>query len=216
MLNDSTVDTDTFDHFVSQVRCFSSYMCLFLLIYYTASKGCKWCTQWWRQAHKGRSRQLDQSNILPSISPQPEATRWPWSSKQYHRSLVMSNWTFLGWWQVYYTYLCLSRWHILFDSVCRKIRNAELDISEDYFLACLYPKGLGNPDDVVRGFLCSGLLIKVSNFSIPYSPTSNRTSDILRSFHITIILRNIRWARVRRRSKSEEAEISISEEGNED
>ena len=70
---------------------------------------------------------------------------------------------------------------LLFDSVRRKIRNAELDISEDYFLACLYPKGLGNPDDVVRGFLRSGLLIKVSNFSIHYLPTSNQTSDLFTS-----------------------------------
>jgi hypothetical protein len=60
----------------------------------------------------------------------------------------------------------------LFGSVRRKIRNAELDISEDYFLACLYPRGLGNPDDVERGFLRSGLLIKVCKFSIYYLPTS--------------------------------------------
>ena len=54
--------------------------------------------------------------------------------------------------------------NISFDSVRRKIRHAELDISEDYFLACLYPKGLGNPDDLEHGFLRSGLLIKVCNF----------------------------------------------------
>ena len=127
----------------------------------------------------------------------------------------MSNWIFLGWWQVYYTYLCLSHWHILFDSVRRKVRHAELDISEDYFLACLYSKGLGNPDDVEHGFLCSGPVIKVHNFSINYLPT-NRTSDLLCTFHITIILRGIRWARIWRRSQLEEAEIGFSEEGNED
>ena len=172
MLNDSTVDTDTFNHFISQVSsCFSS-LCQFLLIYSAASKGCKWCTQRRCQAHKGGSRQLDQSNILSNNSPQPEATRWPWSSKWHHRSPVMSNWTFLGWWRVRYTYRCLSRWRILFDSVRCKIQNAELDISEDYFLACLYPRGLGNPDDVERGFLRSGLLIKVCKFFIYYLPTS--------------------------------------------
>ena len=49
----------------------------------------------------------------------------------------------------------------IFCSVRRKIQTAELDISEDYFLTCLYPKGYGNPDDVERGFLRSGLLLKV-------------------------------------------------------
>ena len=45
MLNNSAVDTDTFDRFISQVQCFLSYVCLFLLIYSTASKGCERCTQ---------------------------------------------------------------------------------------------------------------------------------------------------------------------------
>ena len=53
-----------------------------------------------------------------------------------------------------------------FCSVRRKIQTAELDISEDYFLTCLYPKGVGNPDDVERGFLRSGLLVKVCKLSI--------------------------------------------------
>ena len=71
-------------------------------------------------------------------------------------------------------------WHILFDSVCCKIRTAELDISEDYFLACLYPKGLGNPNNVESGFLYSGLLVKVHNFFINYLPTNqNQTFCIL-------------------------------------
>src|SRR6266545_5865981 len=94
------------------------------------------------------------------------------------------------------------RLHISFDRVRRMVRHAELDISEDYFLACLYPKGLGNPNDVERGFLRSGLLIKVRDFSINYLPT-NRTSDLLCAFHITIILRGIRRARIRRRPQSE-------------
>ena len=50
-------------------------------------------------------------------------------------------------------------------SVRRKIRNAEIDISEDFFLTCLYPNGRGNPDDVEQGFLRSSLLVKVCNFS---------------------------------------------------
>jgi hypothetical protein len=53
-----------------------------------------------------------------------------------------------------------------FCSVRRKIRTAELDISKDYFLTCLYPQGVGNPDDVEHGFLRSGLLVKVCKFFI--------------------------------------------------
>ena len=42
MLNDSAIDMDTFDRFISQVfECFLSYVYLFLLIYSTASKGCE-------------------------------------------------------------------------------------------------------------------------------------------------------------------------------
>ena len=57
--------------------------------------------------------------------------------------------------------ICLT---YFFHSIRRKIRTAELDISEDYFLTCLYPKGLGNSDDVEHGFLRSGLLVKVYHF----------------------------------------------------
>lgn len=215
MLNDCTVNTDTFDRFISQVQCFSS-MYLFLLMYPAASKGCEWCTQWRCQAHKRGGCQLDQSNTLPNNSPQPEATRWPWSSKWYHRPFVVSNRTFLGWWRVRYIYWRPSHWRILFDSVRRKIRNAELDISEDYFLTCLYPKGLGDPNDVERGFLRSGLLIKVCKFPSIIYLLQYQTSDLLCYFHITIILRGIWWARVWRRAKSEEAEIGFSQEGNKD
>jgi hypothetical protein len=55
---------------------------------------------------------------------------------------------------------------VCFCSVRRKIQNAELNISEDYFLTCLYPNGVGYPDNVERGFLRSGLLVKVCNVSI--------------------------------------------------
>lgn len=97
----------------------------------------------------------------------------------------MSNWTFLGWWQVCSTYWCLLHWRTLFDSVRCKIRNAELDISEDYFLACLYPRGFGNPDDVERGFLRSSLLLKVFTFFNYYSPTliPNTRPFVLSSHH---------------------------------
>ncbi len=61
--------------------------------------------------------------------------------------------------------VCRLNKHCFF-SVRRKIQTAELDISEDYFLTCLYPQGVGNPDDVERGFLRSGLLVKVCSFSI--------------------------------------------------
>jgi hypothetical protein len=52
-----------------------------------------------------------------------------------------------------------------FCSVCRTIQTAELDISEDYFLTCLYSRGIGNSDDVEHGFLRSGLLVRVCIFS---------------------------------------------------
>ena len=77
--------------------------------------------------------------------------------------------------------------YMFFCSVRRKIQTAELDISEDYFLTCLYPNGLGYADDVEHGFLRSGLLIKVRKPSVYCLPTY-RISDLLCSFHITIIL----------------------------
>ncbi|KAF8958643.1 hypothetical protein BDZ97DRAFT_1668205, partial [Flammula alnicola] len=45
------------------------------------------------------------------------------------------------------------------------------DISDNYFLTCLYPKGYGIPDDMERFFLCSSLLVKVykSIFTVPSS-----------------------------------------------
>ena len=49
-------------------------------------------------------------------------------------------------------------------SVRARIRNGELDISEDFFLTCLYPKGYGNPNDVEKYFLRSSLLVKVVFF----------------------------------------------------
>ena len=67
------------------------------LICAAASEGCKWRTQWRCQAHKGGSRQLDQSDILSDNTPQPEATRQSWSSEWYCWSLVMSHWTFMEW-----------------------------------------------------------------------------------------------------------------------
>ncbi len=36
-----------------------------------------------------------------------------------------------------------------------------INISEDYFLRCFYPYGTGDPDNVEKGFLRSGLLVKV-------------------------------------------------------
>lgn len=45
--------------------------------------------------------------------------------------------------------------------VCSDIRAGVLDISENYFLGCLYPKAQGNPELVERNFLRSGLLVKV-------------------------------------------------------
>ncbi len=41
------------------------------------------------------------------------------------------------------------------------IRAGTVNISEDYFLRCFYPYGNGDPDNVEKGFLRSGLLVKV-------------------------------------------------------
>jgi hypothetical protein len=45
--------------------------------------------------------------------------------------------------------------------VCSDIRAGVLDISDNYFLNCLYPKAQGDPDDVEKNFLRSGLLVKI-------------------------------------------------------
>ena len=69
--------------------------------------------------------------------------------------MTLSMWPRLG-----YFILWRTGWWLLF-SVRARIRNGELDISEDYFLTCLYPKGYGNPNDVEKYFLRSSLLVKV-------------------------------------------------------
>ena len=54
-----------------------------------------------------------------------------------------------------------------------RVRNGicagTINISEDYFLRCFYPYGKGDPDNVEKGFLRSGLLVKVcSIMSTPF------------------------------------------------
>ncbi|KJA13399.1 hypothetical protein HYPSUDRAFT_151639 [Hypholoma sublateritium FD-334 SS-4] len=54
------------------------------------------------------------------------------------------------------------------------IRAGTINISEDYFLRCFYPYGIGDPDNVEKGFLRSGLLVKTySNIFI--SPSSSES-----------------------------------------
>jgi len=92
--------------------------------------------------------------------------------------------------------LSISVYILICCRVRRKIQTGEHDISEDYFLTCLYPRGIGNPEDVELGFLRSGLLVKVV---FPFSSTSTTTyqpSDFLCSFYIPIILGSIRPARI--------------------
>jgi hypothetical protein len=63
-------------------------------------------------------------------------------------------------------------------SVRARIFNGELDISEDFFLTCLYPKGYGNPNDVEKYFLRSSLLVKVVFFlfrGLEIDPLSSQT-----------------------------------------
>ncbi|KAF9470887.1 hypothetical protein BDN70DRAFT_901767 [Pholiota conissans] len=56
------------------------------------------------------------------------------------------------------------------------IRAGTININEDYFLRCFYPHGKGDPDNVEKGFLRSGLLVKTySNIFI--SPSSSESFD---------------------------------------
>ena len=112
--------------------------------------------------------------------------------------------------------LSISAYILICCRVRRKIQTGEYDISEDFFLTCLYPRGIGNPEDVELGFLRSGLLVKVA---FPFSSTSEtntyQPSDFLCSFYIPIILRSIRPARIRRGTKSKGNENDFTEESHE-
>lgn len=55
-----------------------------------------------------------------------------------------------------------------FFRVRSAIQAGSLDISEDFFLRCLYPHGNGDPRNVEKGFLRSKLLLKVT-FAFRYS-----------------------------------------------
>lgn len=48
-------------------------------------------------------------------------------------------------------------------SVRQKVRNLDPDFStaSSYFINAFYPKGKGDPNDIEKGFLRSGLLVKV-------------------------------------------------------
>ncbi len=56
----------------------------------------------------------------------------------------------------YYPRICVYSY-----SVRNGIRAGTINISEDYFLRCFYPYGEGDPDNIEKGFLRSGLLVKV-------------------------------------------------------
>lgn len=94
---------------------------------------------------------------------------------------------------------------IFFYSIRRKIWMAELDISEDYFLTCLYPRGLGNSDDVEHGFLRSGLLVKVYRFCplIFYLPTIRLFVHFShhRRLQRHLMSKNLKMGRIRRSRK---------------
>lgn len=48
------------------------------------------------------------------------------------------------------------------------IQTGVLSISDDYFLTCFYPNGRGDPNDLEKNFLRSGLLLKVQFFLWAY------------------------------------------------
>ncbi len=102
---------------------------------------------------------------------------------------------------------CLIPWCILFYSVRHKIQTGELDISEDYFLTCLYPRGHGNSDDVEYGFLRSGLLLKVRKTILPVIGiylSSNRPFVLFSHHHRPrrhLMSRNLRRDQVERNRK---------------
>ena len=68
------------------------------------------------------------------------------------------------------------------------IRAGVINISEDYFLTCFYPKGQGNPNNVELNFLRSGLLLKVLGFIICCALPDN-SLDILCYLHLTHVIR---------------------------
>jgi len=105
----------------------------------------------------------------------------------------------------------------LLCSIRARIRNGELDISEDFFLTCLYPKGYGNPNDVEKYFLRSSLLVKVVFCFVSGSWNwFAEFPDILRYLHLSFIFWGIRRTRIWWWTNSEEAEDSFTKEGDEE
>ena len=165
MLVDPAVDTDTFNHFIAQVRYV--YVSLLLFNSLQLQKGANDA----RSDDVRRAKEEIANWINQTLSPTT-----PLSVKQRDDRGLQNEITGrllcpieLSWDDIEYTTLrvIVSAFDIFFCSVRRKIQTAELDISEDYFLTCLYPKGYGNPDDVEHGFLRSGLLLKVCKTCIP-------------------------------------------------
>jgi len=67
----------------------------------------------------------------------------------------------------------------------------KLNVGDDYFLTCLYPKGEGSADDVEHKFLKSQLLVKVCHDSkFFYSFLSLLLTlffqDFLRNIHLAV------------------------------
>ena len=60
-----------------------------------------------------------------------------------------------------YLVCCSPHNQVFAYSVRNGIRAGTINISEDYFLRCFYPYGEGDPNNVEKGFLRSGLLVKV-------------------------------------------------------
>jgi len=74
-------------------------------------------------------------------------------------------------------------------SVRQDIIDYKLNINDDYFLACLYSKSKGSPNDVEQNFLQSQLLVKVGHFMHARQGLTISFLDVLRNFHIAFLSR---------------------------
>ena len=183
----------------------------------TASKGRIWCVQWRCQTRKGGNHQLDQSDTLSNNTPQCEATRWLWSSEWHHRSLIVPYRTFMGWYWVVHYPPCLNlQWHILLQCSLQDLNCGT------WYIWGLFPD-LSLSQGIWKSRWCgtwlpgSGLLLKVWKFSIPIRIGTfiDNLTDLLCSFHVTVIFGGIQWAGIWRRTESKETENRFTEESNE-
>jgi len=62
------------------------------------------------------------------------------------------------------------------------IRGGSIDISDNYFITCLYPKDSGDPEDVEKHYLCSMLLVKVCGYCRIFFRFPSLTVTVLQTY----------------------------------